>query len=289
MSLEDSFNLDPRSAQRAVANGAPIGTDAQGHHAGRSVRAACRSHRDLRRSRGRKTCSCSTMPRRAFGASWQNRRVGTLADATATSFFPAKPLGCYGDGGAVFTDDDELIEVLRSLRVHGQGRRPVRLRAARAQRPVRHRPGGGADREAEDLSRGDRRARAHRAALLHAARRRRDSAAPERRARPRCGRSSRCASGAAGRRDALASALKAQGIPTAIYYPKPVHVQEAYRRFPVAEGGLPVSERLAGEVLSLPMHPYLDEADPGPHHRGGASARSARVGSRSRACRADRA
>src|SRR5262249_56750920 len=63
-----------------------------------------------------------------------------------------------------------------------------------------------------------------------------------------------------GRRDAVASALKTQGIPTAVYYPKPVHVQEAYRHYPVAEGGLPVSERLAGEVLSLPMHPYLDEA-----------------------------
>ena len=63
----------------------------------------------------------------------------------------------------------------------------------------------------------------------------------------------------AGRRDAFASALRVQGIPTAIYYPLPVHTQEAYRRFPVAEGGLPVSEQLAAEVISLPMHPYLDE------------------------------
>ena len=57
----------------------------------------------------------------AFGATYGNRRIGTLAHATATSFFPAKPLGCYGDGGAVFTDDDELAAVMRSLRVHGQG------------------------------------------------------------------------------------------------------------------------------------------------------------------------
>jgi dTDP-4-amino-4,6-dideoxygalactose transaminase len=64
---------------------------------------------------------------------------------------------------------------------------------------------------------------------------------------------------APGRRDALAAALKAQGIPTAIHYPKPVHKQEAYRKFPLADGGLPVSERLAEEVISLPMHAYLDE------------------------------
>ena len=65
---------------------------------------------------------------------------------------------------------------------------------------------------------------------------------------------------APGRRDALAAALKAQGIPTAIYYAKPLHRQAAYRHFPVADGGVPVSERLAGEVISLPMHAYLEEA-----------------------------
>jgi dTDP-4-amino-4,6-dideoxygalactose transaminase len=64
----------------------------------------------------------------------------------------------------------------------------------------------------------------------------------------------------AARRDALAEALKAKGVPTAIYYQKALHQQTAYRGFPVADGGLPVSERLTGEVLSLPMHPYLDEA-----------------------------
>src|SRR5262249_57490962 len=58
----------------------------------------------------------------AFGGTYKNRRLGTLAPATATSFFPAKPLGCYGDGGAVLTDDEELAQVMRSLRVHGEGR-----------------------------------------------------------------------------------------------------------------------------------------------------------------------
>ena len=65
---------------------------------------------------------------------------------------------------------------------------------------------------------------------------------------------------APGRRDALAADLKARGVPTAIYYPKPLHRQQAYRHYPVAEGGLPVSDRLAEEVISLPMHAYLDDA-----------------------------
>ena len=63
----------------------------------------------------------------------------------------------------------------------------------------------------------------------------------------------------AGRREAFAAALKAEGIPTAIYYPIPLHRQQAYKHYPVPEGGLPVSDRLAGEVISLPMHAYLDE------------------------------
>ena len=69
----------------------------------------------------RKACSCSTTPRRRFGATYKGRKLGTLAPATATSFFPAKPLGCYGDGGAVITDDRRWLEILQSLRVHGQG------------------------------------------------------------------------------------------------------------------------------------------------------------------------
>ncbi len=68
-----------------------------------------------------RACSCSTTPRRRFGASYKGRRLGTFGLATATSFFPAKPLGCFGDGGAIFTDDAELASALRSIRVHGQG------------------------------------------------------------------------------------------------------------------------------------------------------------------------
>ena len=100
-----------------------------------------------------------------FGASYKGRKLGTFGLATATSFFPAKPLGCYGDGGAIFTDDDALAEMLRSIRVHGQGSDKydnVRLGMTGT---ARHHAGRGADREAEDLRRRDRGAQRGRGAL----------------------------------------------------------------------------------------------------------------------------
>jgi dTDP-4-amino-4,6-dideoxygalactose transaminase len=193
----------------------------------------------------------------AFGATYRNRRVGTLAPATATSFFPAKPLGCYGDGGAVLTDDEALAVMLRSLRVHGEGRdkyeatriglngRLDTLQAAVLIEKLKIFP--------EEIMARERVAQRYRAGLADVAR------VPD----IAHGSSSVWAQYtirlAPGRRDALAVALKAQGIPTAVYYPIPMHRQAPYRDFPVAEGGAPVSERLSDEVISLPMHAYLDE------------------------------
>jgi dTDP-4-amino-4,6-dideoxygalactose transaminase len=192
-----------------------------------------------------------------FGAVYKNRRLGALASVTATSFFPAKPLGCYGDGGAVFTDDDGLAQVMRSIRVHGEGRdkydcvrigmngRLDTIQAAVLIEKLKIFPAEIAARE--------RVAARYSSGLADVA------IVPN------------VASGstsvwaqytirlAAGRRDALAVALGAQGIPTALYYHTPLHRQAAYQKFPVAQGGLPVSERLAAQVISLPMHAYLDD------------------------------
>jgi len=194
----------------------------------------------------------------AFGATYKNRRVGALAPATATSFFPAKPLGCYGDGGAVITEDEELAQVLRSLRVHGEGGgkydcvrvglngRLDTIQAAVLMEKLRIFP--------EEILARERVARRYSAGLA-------DVATIPRLA---SGSSSVWAQYtirlASGRRDGLAAALKAQGIPTAIHYPVPLHRQQPYQRFPIALGGAPVSERLAEEVISLPMHAYLDES-----------------------------
>jgi dTDP-4-amino-4,6-dideoxygalactose transaminase len=194
----------------------------------------------------------------AFGASYKGRRLGTSALATATSFFPAKPLGCFGDGGAIFTDDAELAETLRSVRVHGQGSDKydnVRLGLTGRLDTVQA------------------------AVLIEKLKIFEDEIAARNEVAERYARGlgnvvsvphvfAGCISVWAQYtirlpkgcdRDGFAAALKAQGIPTAIYYPKSMHQQTAYRNFPVADGGLPVCERLSCDVISLPMHAYLDE------------------------------
>ena len=194
----------------------------------------------------------------AFGATFNNRRLGTFGHATATSFFPAKPLGCYGDGGAVMTDDDAMADDAAQPAHARAGQRSIRQRTHRSGLAARHHPGGDPDREAENFPGRDRGAQPHRAPLFRSAGRCRDCPARCRPVRPRSGRNTPFASPAAGR-DGLAAALKAEGIPTAIYYPIPLHRQQAYKHYPVGEGGVAVSDRLAGEVISLPMHAYLDE------------------------------
>jgi dTDP-4-amino-4,6-dideoxygalactose transaminase len=193
-----------------------------------------------------------------FGATYRCRRLGRFGLATATSFFPAKPLGCFGDGGAIFTDDAELAADLRSVRVHGQGSDRydnVRLGltarldtmqaailieklqifedeiAARNRVAERYARGLGNVVSVPHLASGCTSVWAQYTIRLH------DGVD----------------------RDGFAAALKAQGIPTAIYYPKSMHQQTAYRNFPIAAGGLPVSEKLSEDVISLPMHAYLDE------------------------------
>jgi len=193
-----------------------------------------------------------------FGASYKGRKLGTFGLATATSFFPAKPLGCFGDGGAIFTDDDELADTLRSIRVHGQGSdkydnvrlgltgRLDTMQAAVLIEKLKIFEDEIATRNAvaERYARG----LGNLVTVPHLA----------------AGCTSvwaqytiRLPKGTD--RDTFAADLKAQGVPTAVYYTKSMHQQTAYRDFPVADGGLPASERLSDDVISLPMHAYLDE------------------------------
>src|SRR6202035_864906 len=179
-----------------------------------------------------------------FGATYKGRRLGTSGLATATSFLPAKPLGCFGDGGAIFTDDAELAATLRSIRVHGQGSdkydnvrlgltgRLDTMQAAILIEKLKIFDDEIAARNkvAERYARG----LGNVVTVPHLA----------------AGCSSvwaqytiRLPKGV--NRDGFAAALKAQGIPTAIYYVKSMHQQTAYRDYPVADGGLPVSESLS--------------------------------------------
>ena len=193
-----------------------------------------------------------------FGATFNNRRLGTFGNATATSFFPAKPLGCYGDGGAVMTDDAGMADVMRSLRVHGHGSdrydnirigltsRLDTMQAAVLIEKLKIFP--------DEIVARDRVAHRYNDGLADVA------IVPT--VPP--GMTSVWAQYtiriSGGRRDAFAAALKAEGIPTAIYYPIPLHLQQAYKDYPVGKGGVAVSTKLAGEVISLPMHAYLDDA-----------------------------
>ena len=190
----------------------------------------------------------------AFGATLDGRRVGGLGVVTATSFFPAKPLGCYGDGGAIFTQDEGLADRLRSLRSHGQGtdkydtaRIGLNSRLDTLQAAIL----------LEKLAIFPEEVEARQAAAA-----RYDAGLGDVATIPRvlAGATSVWAqytlrtSG----RDALAAACRAAGIPTAIYYPRALSQQTGYRHYPSAPGGVPVSEALARDVISLPLHPYLD-------------------------------
>ena len=194
----------------------------------------------------------------SFGGRWQNRPSGSLADITATSFFPAKPLGCYGDGGAVFTDDDEMAERARSARIHGQGSdkyeniqigMTARLDTVQAaillakmaifdeELQLRNKV---ADRYEQLLS--EHVTTPFIAADAYSSWAQYVIILPE-----------------ASNRADIQTRLSADGIPSAIYYPRPMHTQPPYKRYPVSEGGLAITEYMADHVLALPMHPYLDE------------------------------
>lgn len=200
----------------------------------------------------------------AFGARLRGKRLGGWADATACSFYPTKTLGCYGDGGAILTDDAERAALYRSLRTHGEG--------ASRYEVLRTGMNGRLDSiqaaillEKVPLLEDELAARA-RAAGWYAERLRPPVAVP---AVPpgyesAWGIYSILLPDAAAR-DRVQAALREAGLPSAIYYPKPLHHQPAYRAAhaaALADGPLPlpVSEDLCGRVLSLPMHPYLNEA-----------------------------
>jgi dTDP-4-amino-4,6-dideoxygalactose transaminase len=190
----------------------------------------------------------------SFGGAFEGKRVGTLSAYTTTSFYPAKPLGCYGDGGAIFTNDDEGAELLKSLRFHGKGdhqynnvRIGMNSRLDTIQAAILLPK---LEILAEEVE-------ARQAVAL------RYSKALEGVTKVPCIRKGAQSAWAqytiiADDRDAMVAACKAAGVPTAIHYPIPLHMQFGYKSYPRAPGGLPNAEWLASRVVSLPMHPYLD-------------------------------
>jgi dTDP-4-amino-4,6-dideoxygalactose transaminase len=254
----ETFNLDPASCERGVATAKRLGlkpraiipVDLFGLPADHEAIAAIAKTYDLK---------ILDDAAQGFGAAYRGNKLGTFGTATATSFFPAKPLGCYGDGGAVFTDDDALAARVKSIRLHGEGvdrseaarigitGRLDTIQAAILIEKLKIFP--------DEIAARNRVAERYAQALADIA------------IVPRVGNESTSVWAQytiklkPGQRDKLAADLKAQGIPTAIYYTKPLHKQPAYRDYPLADGGVPVSEQLSGEVISLPMHAYLEQPD----------------------------
>lgn len=195
----------------------------------------------------------------SLGGIYKHQKVGALSRATGTSFFPAKPLGCYGDGGAVFTQDAELANILRSIRAHGKGTGKydiqrvglnARLDTIQAAILLAKLPHFKTEVDAREQVAQGYDARLGNRFRVPSRREGSHSAWAQYTLKidPAC-------------RDDVMEALKSEGIPTAVYYPTPMHLQTAYREFGGGVGSLPNSERLCGEVLSLPMHPFLGERD----------------------------
>lgn len=226
-----------------------------------AIRAICDKH-------GLKLISDSAQ---GFGCTINGDHPIKWADVTTTSFFPAKPLGCYGDGGAVLTNDDDLAQEIDSYRVHGK--------------VVAKDLEGGADAFGHDpkylairIGMNSRLDTIQAAVLIEKLKvfgeeiewRNRIAARYNEGLRPHVGAVPDVPAGNISNwaqytiehddRDGLIAHLKEQGVPTAVYYPVPMHMQPAYIRFPQGAGGLPVTERLKDRVLSLPMHSDLDEA-----------------------------
>jgi dTDP-4-amino-4,6-dideoxygalactose transaminase len=255
--LPDTFNMDPNSLALAVPHARAQGlvprvvmpVDLFGQPA---------DYREIAPIAAEHNLCVLADAAQSFGATIDQRPVGTFGVATATSFFPAKPLGCYGDGGAVFTDDDALAATVKSLRIHGQGATKyehVRIGMngrfdtiqaailleklsifkeeieARQRVAARYSDSLRSVVEVPDLSEGMTSVWAQYTIQVD-----------ER------------------NRDKLMAGCGRAGVPTGIYYPLPLSQQKPYARYPAAPGGTPVADVLATRVLSLPMHPYLDQA-----------------------------
>lgn len=254
--LPDTYNMDPASLEAAIAGvkrdgkltpKVVIAVDLFGQPADYpAIAAICRRE-------GLKLIADSAQ---GFGCTLSGKHPMHWADATTTSFFPAKPLGCYGDGGATLTNSDDDLAIMRSLAVHGQGVDKYdnvrigmnsRLDTMQAAVLIEKLAIFAGEIKTRNLI-ADRYAKMLEGAVKT----------------PRVieGGVSTWAQYTieAEDRDGLAAHLRNDGIPTAQYYPKPLHLQTAYRAFPVGAGGMKVTEDIASRVISLPMHAYLDEA-----------------------------
>jgi len=193
----------------------------------------------------------------SFGSTYKGKSDSNLGDISTTSFFPAKPLGCFGDGGAVFVNDDDLAQKMKMLRVHGQnkryhhkyigmGGRMDTLQCAVVNVKLKHYKKDLALRQ--EVAGKYTTTLQNKALVLPFVDTNATSAWAQYSVRVQ-------------NRDALQAKLKEQGIPTAVHYPMPLHLQECFSYLNYKEGDFPVAERVSKEIMSLPMNPYLSDAE----------------------------
>lgn len=223
----------------------------------------------------------------SFGASLNDKKVGSLAEITTTSFFPAKPLGCYGDGGALFTDNDTLAEILRSIRLHGQGKtRYEHIRLGKNSRLDTLQAAILLEKLAifdQEFQQRQAIAKTYQAALQemglatqvinkhhhsvkqdsirqHSIKKNpiRQTLSTQKIIKQSAWAQFSVQANNHDHRAQILSALDAHQIPYNIYYPIPLHLQTAYQYLGYQSGNMPVAEQLSQTLFSIPMHPYLD-------------------------------
>ena len=252
-----SFNLDPRNLSAALQAGTDAGVDVVGiMPVGLfGMPADMRAIRDFAQKKGLWIIDDAAQ---SFGAHYQDIPVGKLADVTCTSFFPAKPLGCYGDGGALFTDDDEVADIARSCRVHGMGETKY------------HNDRIGMTARLDTMQAA---VLLSKLSIFKDELERRQAVADHYQDRlaehvitPRLSQDATSSWAQYTiklpqhiERQKVQDYLLSQNVPTMVYYPIPMHKQKPYQRYPVANQELAITDTLCDIVLALPMHPYLQE------------------------------
>jgi len=252
--LEDTFNIDPDSFKQAIIDCRELGlnpsvviaVDLFGQPANVDAITEIAYAENIK---------VLVDGAQSFGATSKGRRVGAMGDAVTTSFFPAKPFGCYGDGGAVFTNNESDAEIINSIRLHGKGSNKydnIRI---------------GFNSRLDTIQ----------AAILieklkifenELALRNEYAVHYQQRLHEHCKTPLLSADVTSSwaqftlvieSRDKLQSFLKSKGIPSVVYYPIPLSKQDGYKHYPKVSSGVNTSEALANQVISLPMHPYLSK------------------------------
>ena len=248
---ESTYNLDPTLLESAITGStkAIIAVDLYGHPA---------VYQELEKLAAKHGLKLIEDAAQSLGSARLGRNCGSFGDLAATSFFPAKPLGCYGDGGMLFTDNAEIADSLCCLRNHGQKKRYYHemigcnsrldtLQAAILLVKLAHFP--------DEISQRIQVAARYNSAFAD------HFIIPQ--VADGCVSVFAQYSLRSQKRDEIAAALQAAGIPMAIHYPVPLHLQPAFSNLGYRAGDFPVAEKIAKEIFSLPMHSFMTEKDQG--------------------------